>query len=121
MRDELAGEKLLMTDDEVTTTVKTLEEERKQDYEHAKLMLSEKNKKAGEAFFAENLKKDGVVTLSSVLQYEILKQRQGKKPTLGDNVVCHYRCTLRYGTKIDISYKHKQPATMPFNSLIKGR
>ena len=120
MRDALAGEKLLMTDDEVTTTVKTLEEERKQDYEHAKLMLSEKNKKAGEAFFAENLKKDGVVTLPSGLQYKILKQGQGKKPTLGDKVVCHYRGTLLDGTEFDSSYKRNQPATLPVKSLIKG-
>jgi len=120
MRDALAGEKLLITDEEVTTTLKTLAEERKKDYEHAKMMLSEKNKKAGEAFFAENLKQDGVVTLPSGLQYKILKQGQGKKPTLDDKVVCQYRGTLLDGTEFDSSYKRNQPTTLPVKSLIKG-
>ena len=120
MRDALAGEKLLMTDDEVTATLKRLQEERQQDYEHGKMMLSEKNKKAGEAFFAENLKKDAVVTLPSGLQYKILKQGQGKKPALDDKVVCHYRGRLLDGTDFDSSYKRNQPATLPVKSLIKG-
>lgn len=120
LRDGLAGNKMVMTQEEVTATLKRFEEEQKQDYEHAKGMLSEKNKKAGEAFFADNLKKDGVVTLPSGLQYKILKQADGKKPTLDDNVVCDYRGTLLDGTEFDSSYKRNQPATLPVKGLIKG-
>ena len=120
LRDGLAGNKLVMTQAEVTATLKRFEDEQKHDYEHAKMMLSEKNKTAGEAFFADNVKKEGVVTLPSGLQYKILKQGDGKKPTLDDNVVCHYRGTLLDGTEFDSSYKRNQPATVPVKALIKG-
>ncbi len=120
LRDALAGKKLIMTQEEVTATLKRLENEQKQDYEHAKAMLSEKNKKAGDAFFAENVKKEGVVTLPSGLQYKVLKQGNGKKPTLEDTVVCNYRGTLLDGTEFDSSYKRNQPATVPVKGLIKG-
>jgi FKBP-type peptidyl-prolyl cis-trans isomerase len=120
LRDALAGKKLVMTQEEVTATLKRFEDEQKQDYEHAKAMLSEKNKRAGDAFFAENMKKEGVVTLPSGLQYKILKQGDGRKPTLEDIVVCNYRGTLLDGTEFDSSYKRNGPATMPVKGLIKG-
>jgi FKBP-type peptidyl-prolyl cis-trans isomerase len=120
LRDALAGKKLVMIQEEVTATLKRFENEQKQDYEHAKAMLSGKNKEAGDAFFAENLKKEGVVTLPSGLQYKILKQGHGKKPALEDVVVCNYRGTLLDGTEFDSSYKRNQPATIPVKGLIKG-
>jgi FKBP-type peptidyl-prolyl cis-trans isomerase FklB len=120
VRDGFAGNKQVMTDDDVSATLKRFDDERKHDYEHAKAMLAEKNRKAGEAFFAENLKKEGVVTLPSGLQYRIVKQGDGKKPTLDDNVVCHYRAALLDGTEFDSSYKRNQPATVPVKALIKG-
>jgi FKBP-type peptidyl-prolyl cis-trans isomerase len=83
-------------------------------------MLSEKNKKAGQALFAENLKKEDVVTLPSGLQYKVLKQGDGRKPTLEDTVVCQYRGTLLDGTEFDSSYKRNQPATVPVKGVIKG-
>ena len=120
LRDGMAGNKMVMTQEEVTATLKRFEDEQKQDYEHAKMMLSVKNKNAGEALFTENLKKEGVVTLPSGLQYKVLKQGDGKKPTLDDTVVCNYQGTLLDGTEFDSSYKRKQPATIPVKGLIKG-
>lgn len=120
LRDGLAGNKLVMTQEDVTATLKRFEDEQKQDFEHAKAMLSLKNKNAGEALFAENLKKEGLVTLPSGLQYTILKQGDGKKPTLEDTVVCNYRGALLDGTEFDSSYKRNQPAMMPVKGLIKG-
>jgi FKBP-type peptidyl-prolyl cis-trans isomerase FklB len=120
LRDGMAGKKLAMTPEEVTATLKRFEDEQKQDFNHAKAMLSAKNKNAGAAFFADNLKKEGVVTLPSGLQYKILKQGDGKKPALDDHVVCNYRGTLLDGTEFDSSYKRNQPAAMPVKGLIKG-
>jgi FKBP-type peptidyl-prolyl cis-trans isomerase len=120
LTDALAGKTTLMTDDEVIATLKSFEQDRKQDLEHARNMLSEKNKKAGQEFFAQNLRKDGIVTLPSGLQYKILKQGDGKKPTLDDKVVCNYRGTLLDGKEFDSSYKKNQPATLPVKGLIKG-
>ena len=78
------------------------------------------NKKEGEAFLAANKGKEGVVTLPSGLQYKILKEGTGPKPTASDTVVCNYRGTLINGTEFDSSYKRGQPATFPVGGVIKG-
>jgi FKBP-type peptidyl-prolyl cis-trans isomerase FklB len=120
LTDALAGKNLLMTDEEVTATVKTFEAERKLDYKHAEMMIAQKNKKAVEAFVADNAKKEGVVSLPSGLQYKVLKQGDGKMPTLDDHVVCNYRGTLVDGTEIDSSYGRKQPPTLPVKGVMAG-
>jgi FKBP-type peptidyl-prolyl cis-trans isomerase len=120
LRDTLAGNKLLISETDATAALKAYEEDQKHDFEHAKQMISAKNKKAGEALFAENLKNDGIVTLASGLQYKVLKQGDGKIPTLGDKVVCNYRGTLLDGKEFDSSYKRNQPATVPVKGLIRG-
>jgi FKBP-type peptidyl-prolyl cis-trans isomerase len=120
LQDTLAGNKLLMSETDATAALKTYEEDQKRDFEHAKQMISAKNKKAGEALFAENLKNEGIMTLPSGLQYKVLKQGDGKIPTLDDKVVCNYRGTLLDGKEFDSSYKRNQPATVPVKGLIKG-
>ncbi len=120
LTDALNGKPLVMTDSEVAATLKQVEAEEKLDFEHAKMMISEKNRKAGETFFAENAKKEGVVTLPSGLQYKILKKGDGKIPTLTDTVVCNYRGTLLDGTEIDSSFKRKEPTAVPVNGVIPG-
>jgi FKBP-type peptidyl-prolyl cis-trans isomerase FklB len=120
LTDALWGKNLLMSDDEVAATVKTFEAEQKQDFEHAKIMVAQKNKKAGEAFVADNAKKEGVVTLPSGLQYKVLKKGDGKIPTLDDHVVCHYRGTLVDGTEFDNSYGRTEPPTLPVKGIIAG-
>jgi len=116
----LAGRPLLMTDDEVSATLKTFETEQKQDLQHARMMVSERNRREGEAFFADNAKKEGVVTLPSGLQYKILKKGEGKMPTLDDIVLCQYRGTLLDGTEIDSSYQRKEPTAVPVKGVIAG-
>jgi FKBP-type peptidyl-prolyl cis-trans isomerase len=120
LKDSLAEKPLLMTDDEVTATLKQLEAEQKQDYEHARKMIAEKNRRAGEAFFSENAKKEGVVTLPSGLQYKILKKSDGKTPTLDDKVVCQYKGTLLDGTEFDSSEKRGHAVTLPVKGIMPG-
>ncbi|APR82561.1 FKBP-type peptidyl-prolyl cis-trans isomerase FklB [Minicystis rosea] len=120
LSDTLEGNKLVMTDEEVTSTIKTFEAELKQDFQHARVMVSTKNKQQGEAFFAENAKKEGVVTLPSGLQYKVLNKGSGKVPTREDTVVCNYRGTRLDGTEIDSSYKRKEPTAIPVKSVIPG-
>jgi FKBP-type peptidyl-prolyl cis-trans isomerase FklB len=118
--DALAGNPALLSDDEVRAAIVDLQNEmRNRQAQHQK-ELAEKNKQAGEAFLAENKKKEGVVTLPSGLQYKILKAGDGKKPTAEDTVVCQYRGTLIDGKEFDSSYKRNQPATFPVNRVIKG-
>ena len=80
----------------------------------------EKVKRDGENFLAENKAREGVVTLPSGLQYKVLKQGTGNKPTLGDSVCCHYRGTLIDGTEFDASGKHGGPVTFPLRGVIRG-
>ncbi len=54
------------------------------------------------------------------LQYKILTEGAGSKPTASDSVVCNYRGTLINGTEFDSSYKRGQPATFPVGQVIKG-
>jgi FKBP-type peptidyl-prolyl cis-trans isomerase len=82
--------------------------------------VGDANRKQGDAFLAENKGKEGVVTLSSGLQYKILSAGTGPKPTTSDSVVCNYRGTLVNGTEFDSSYKRGQPATFPVSGVIKG-
>jgi FKBP-type peptidyl-prolyl cis-trans isomerase len=86
----------------------------------AKKELAEKNKQESEAFLTANSAKDGVVTLDSGLQYRVLKAGNGKKPLIGDSVVCKSRGTLLDGTEFDSSYKRKQPVVLGLNEVIKG-
>ncbi|MCI1187683.1 FKBP-type peptidyl-prolyl cis-trans isomerase [Hymenobacter sp. DH14] len=78
------------------------------------------NKAEGEAFLAENAKKAGVTTLPSGLQYEVITQGTGPKPTLRSSVTTHYHGTLINGTVFDSSYQRGQPATFPVNGVIAG-
>ena len=78
------------------------------------------NLKAGEAFLAENAKKENVVTLSSGLQYEIIKQGDGPNPSANNTVTCHYHGTTITGEVFDSSVRRGQPASFPLNAVIKG-
>jgi FKBP-type peptidyl-prolyl cis-trans isomerase len=82
--------------------------------------LVEENKKKEEAFLGENKKKEGVHTLESGLQYKVIKEGSGNKPTLYDKVTINYRGTFVDGTEFDSSYKRKQPATFAVNGVIPG-
>jgi len=82
--------------------------------------MSSKNKNAGDAFLAENAKKEGVVVLPSGLQYKIIKAGNGPKPKATDEVTTHYRGTLIDGTEFESSYKRGQPTSYPVNGFIAG-
>jgi FKBP-type peptidyl-prolyl cis-trans isomerase FklB len=120
LKDAMSGGKLLMTNEEVRTVMTELRAEVMKKKEAEVKLASETNKQAGEAFLAANKTQPGVVTVPSGLQYKILKEGTGPKPTATDTVVCNYRGTLINGTEFDSSYKSGQPATFPVNGVIKG-
>ena len=78
------------------------------------------HKEAGEKYLADNAKKDGVVTLPSGLQYQVLKEGNGKKPSAKDTVKCHYEGFLIDGTVFDSSVQRGEPATFPLQQVIAG-
>ena len=77
-------------------------------------------KAEGEAFLAENAKKEGVVSLPSGLQYQVSREGDGRKPAATDQVECHYEGTLINGQVFDSSYQRGQTATFGLNQVIAG-
>jgi len=118
LADALAGGKLRMSDDEIGATLNALQAQIQRKSAQAAGAAGEENKKAGEAFLAQNKSKEGVITLPSGLQYKILKAGNGKKPAATDSVECNYRGTLINGTEFDSSYKRGQPATFGVTQVI---
>lgn len=91
--------------------------------EHFRRLAEEayaQNKASGEAFLAENAKREGVTVLPSGLQYEVLVAGEGKKPSATDRVQCHYEGTLIDGTVFDSSIKRGEPAVFGVNQVIRG-
>lgn len=82
--------------------------------------MNAENIAKGKAFLEENKKREGVVTLPSGLQYEVLKEGNGKKPTANDRVKCHYEGTLIDGTVFDSSVKRGVPAVFGVSQVIQG-
>ena len=78
------------------------------------------NLQAGQDFLAANKEKPGIVALPSGLQYEVITEGTGSKPSATSKVTCHYHGTLIDGTVFDSSVKRGQPATFPLNMVIKG-
>lgn len=82
--------------------------------------VAEKMSAPGREFLAENAKKESVKVLPSGLQYEVLVEGNGKKPTEKDRVRCHYEGTLIDGTVFDSSYKRGEPAVFGVTQVIQG-
>lgn len=79
-----------------------------------------KNKEIGEQFLAENAKKEAVKTTASGLQYEVINEGTGEKPSATSSVTVHYHGTLIDGTVFDSSVERGNPATFGVNQVIKG-
>ena len=120
LKDTLAGGKTLMTEDDARAVLVQLQTSVREKQEQMRNEESAAAKQAGEQFLAANRSKEGVVELPSGLQYKILQQGTGPKPTADDTVVCNYRGTLINGQEFDSSYKRGEPATFPVNRVIKG-
>jgi FKBP-type peptidyl-prolyl cis-trans isomerase FklB len=82
--------------------------------------MAEQNAKAGADFLAANAKKEGVKTTSSGLQYLVLKEGQGKKPGLTNQVEVHYHGTLINGKVFDSSVERGEPITFGVTRVIPG-
>ena len=113
LKDVLSGAKTEMSHSEAQQVVN----------EHFRKLAEaayEQNKASGEAFLVANAKKEGVTVLPSGLQYEVIAEGNGKKPSATDRVQCHYEGTLIDGTVFDSSIKRGEPAVFGVNQVIKG-
>jgi FKBP-type peptidyl-prolyl cis-trans isomerase FklB len=119
LKDAIGGQEKL-SEDQFREAMMAFQQEIREKSMAKRKVESDKARKAGEDFLAENKKKEGIVTTDSGLQYKIDTKGTGKKPTTADTVVCNYRGTLIDGTEFDSSYKRGQPAEFPVTGVIKG-
>ena len=127
IKDVLSGQELKVSHKEAQTIVQEYFAKQNEKLQAERAEQGKVHKEAGEKYLAENAKKDGVVTLPSGLQYQVLKEGNGKKPSgngkkpsAKDTVMCHYEGTLIDGTVFDSSYQRGEPATFPLQQVIAG-
>ncbi len=113
------GERL-MTQEEIQLTMQTFQQQQQAKMAAEQQAVAERNKVEGDAFLAENSKREGVITTESGLQYKVLTAGEGKKPGAEDTVSVHYRGTLIDGQEFDSSYSRGTPAEFPVNRVIPG-
>ncbi len=120
IKSSLAGEKLLLTEEQASEIGASFGE-RMQAKQVAKMEAdAKKNLADGQKFLADNGKKPDIKTTASGLQYQVLMQGKGVKPTATDAVRVHYKGTLLDGTTFDSSYDRKEPAVFPLNQVAPG-
>jgi FKBP-type peptidyl-prolyl cis-trans isomerase FklB len=113
MKLSIASEKSPMTREQCAVAVNHFVEVKRSE-------VVDKNKAEGAKFLEENKKKEGVITLPSGLQYQVIKMGTGPKPKAGEQVQVHYHGTLLNGTIFDSSVDRGQPITHPANGFIAG-
>lgn len=119
-RDAISGAKLAIDEKELTQVMTEFQKEMMSKRAERMAVVGEKNKKEGEAFLAENKKKEGVVTLPSGLQYKIIKAGTGPKPKKENTVKCNYRGTLLDGKEFDSSFKRGEPMEFSLGQVVPG-
>ena len=120
VKDVISGTPLKVNNAEAQSLVQDFFKEQEDKQRAAAAEAGKVAKAAGESFLADNAKKEGVVVLPSGLQYQVLKEGNGKKPSANDQVKCHYEGTLIDGTIFDSSYQRNEPATFGLNQVIAG-
>ncbi len=125
--DAMAGTMTLMTEEEMKTTfaefqkvMMAKQQEKTKMEQEQNGHLAEAAKKRGADFMANNAKQPGVVTLPSGVQYKIVTEGSGPKPSASSTVTTHYRGALLSGKVFDSSYDRGQPASFPVNGVIAG-
>lgn len=116
MQDVLAGNQPALPLQELHDALRHIHEQAAKE----KAQQAEKNAQAGKDFLAENLKKAGVKSTESGLQYEIITEGNGAIPKATDRVQVHYTGQLIDGNVFDSSVQRGQPAEFPVNGVIQG-
>ena len=120
INDVIGGKELKVSHREAQQIVQDYFAKQEQKLSAQRAEQGKAHKEAGEKYLAENAKKDGVITLPSGLQYQVLKEGNGKKPSAKDTVMCHYEGVLIDGTVFDSSVQRGEPATFPLQQVIAG-
>jgi FKBP-type peptidyl-prolyl cis-trans isomerase len=120
IRDGMAGNEPQLDPQEIQTALQALTEAVREEEAARAAEAAETNRAEGEAFLAENAAKEGITVTESGLQYEVIREGDGPKPTPTDQVSIHYKGTLIDGTQFDSSYDRGQPSTFGVGGVIPG-
>ncbi|SDZ97162.1 FKBP-type peptidyl-prolyl cis-trans isomerase FklB [Prevotella sp. tc2-28] len=120
VKDVLGGKELKIKSSEAQQIVQDFFAEQEKKISQQRQEAGKAHKEAGEKYLAENAKKEGIVTLPSGLQYQVLKEGNGKKPSAKDSVKCHYEGFLIDGTVFDSSVQRGEPAVFGLQQVIAG-
>src|SRR5580704_16487443 len=120
LNDALSGGKPRMSEEELKQVITALQQDLRQKQSASQQAAGAENKAKGDAYLAENAKKDGVVALPDGLQYKILTAGQGKKPAESDTVLCNYKGTFIDGTEFDSSAQAGKPVPFELKNVIPG-
>ncbi len=120
VKDVLGGKDLKIKSSEAQQIVQEFFAAQEEKINKQRAEAGKAHKEAGEKYLAENAKKDGVITLPSGLQYQVLKEGNGKKPSAKDSVKCHYEGFLIDGTVFDSSVQRGEPAVFGLQQVIAG-
>ena len=118
--DLVAGMKAIMNKEKPAISFDEAQEVLNTFFAELEAQVAGKAKEEGEAFLAENAKREGVIVTASGLQYEVLTAAEGKKPKATDKVKVHYEGTLIDGTVFDSSYRRGEAISFGLNQVIKG-
>jgi FKBP-type peptidyl-prolyl cis-trans isomerase len=120
LSDALDGKDSRMTQEEIAAEMESYQEQANAENEAAQAVLIEANEAASAAFLAANAAEEGVVTTESGLQYQVITEGTGPKPSADDTVEVHYRGTLTDGTEFDSSYSRGETVTFGVGQVIPG-
>lgn len=120
IRDALNKNEPLLSQEQMNSTLMNLKKKIVVDQQRQEKQTAAESRRASAAFLAENAKQKGVTVLPGGVQYKVLKEGAGKKPTLKDDVKVHYRITRVDGKEIGNTYVGGKPRTSPLAKAIPG-
>lgn len=120
IRDVLQGNELKVSHREAQQIVQEYFQKQEEKMNAERAEKGKAAKEEGEKYLAENAKKEGIITTASGLQYQVLREGNGKKPSAKDSVKCHYEGFLIDGTVFDSSVQRGEPAVFGLQQVIAG-
>ncbi len=120
IKDVIAGNELKVSHRDAQGIVETYFRQKEAKMNAERAASGKIAKEAGENYLKENAKNEGVITLPSGLQYQVIREGNGRKPKATDTVKCHYEGFLIDGTVFDSSIQRGEPAEFPLDQVITG-
>lgn len=119
IKDGLQG-KVKLTNEEMEKLMSEFQKKQMAEFEKKQEKIASENLAKSDAFLEKNKSKSGIKSTNSGLQYQIINEGKGNKPSISDTVTVNYKGMLIDGTEFDSSYKRNQPATFPLSDVIEG-